>query len=205
MHGTEPISAGRVQDIVEIANARQLDVDQAEKDFEDISSVLYCEKHIGETMSGRITKIRTASIEEGYEDDIVVIVKNEERGINVEIPLSQILGRQAHDCSLSEQHCAVYDGRGNIVLTICKPVDFVIEKADRKAMIVVGRTNREMVKSAEERTGYRQPHTKSHLSKHAQSKNKRYKRFEEKKHHGQSGHKGHREHSGHRDYDGYEK
>ena len=188
MHGTEPISAGRVQDIVEIANARQLDVDQAEKDFEDISSVLYCEKHIGETMSGRITKIRTASIEEGYEDDIVVIVKNEERGINVEIPLSQIIGKRAHDCALSEQHCAVYDGRGNIVLTICKPIDFVIEKADRKTMTVVGRTNREMVKTAEERTGY---HARSHISNYAKSKNKRYKRFEEKKHHEHSGRKQH--------------
>ena len=208
MHGTAPLSANRIEKIVETANSRQLEVDQAEKDFEDISSVLYCEKHIGETMSGRITKIRTASIEEGYEDDIVVIVKNEERGINVEIPLSQIIGRQASDCSLSEQHCAVYDGRGNIVLTICKPIDFVIEKADRKSMIVVGRTNREMVKEAENRTGYRAPQAKSHLSKHAQSKNKRYKRFEEKKHHSQSSHKNHH---GHRNrYDspddyGYEK
>ena len=84
-------------------------------------------------------------------------------------------------------------------------VDFIIEKADRKSMIVVGRTNREMVKSAEERTGYRAPHAKSHLSKHAQSKNKRYKRFEEKKHHEHSGHKSRREHFGDRDYDGYEK
>ena len=189
MHGTTPLSAKRIEKIVEISNSRQLDVDQAEKDFEDISSVLYCEKHIGETMSGRITKIRTSSIEEGYEDEIVVIVKNEERGINVEIPLSQILGRQAHDCALSEQHCAVYDGRGNIVLTICKPVDFIIEKADRKTMTVVGRTNREMVKSAETRTGYHAPRSKSHISNHAKAKNKRYKRFEEKKHHEHSGHK----------------
>ena len=193
MHGTEPLSAKRIEKIVEISNSRQLDVDQAEKDFEDISSVLYCEKHIGETMSGRITKIRTASIEEGYEDDIVVIVKNEERGINVEIPLSQILGRQAHDCSLSEQHCAVYDSRGNIVLTICKPVDFIIEKADRKTMTVVGRTNREMVKSAETRTGYHAPRSKSHISNHAKAKNKRYKRFEEKKHHEHSGHRSNRD------------
>lgn len=191
MHGTEPLSARRIEKIVEIANSRQLEVDQAEKDFEDISSVLYCEKHIGETMSGRITKIRTASIEEGYEDDIVVIVKNEERGINVEIPLSQIIGRQAHDCSLSEQHCAVYDGRGNIVLTICKPIDFVIEKADRKTMIVVGRTNREMVKSAETRTGYHPPHSKVHVNNHVKNKGKRYKRFEEKKRHEHSGHRGH--------------
>lgn len=153
MHGTRPLSMGKVQEVVETANRRQLDVDQAEKDFDDISSVMYCEKHIGETMSGRISKIRYTAAEEGYEDDIVVIVKNEEKGISAEIPLSQILGRPAIDCSLSEQGCAVYDGRGNIVVTLCKPIDFIIEKADRKTMIVVGKTNKELVRTAESRSG----------------------------------------------------
>ena len=149
MHGTAPISKERIEAIIEIANSRQLDVDQAEKDFEDISSVMYCEKHIGEKMSGRVTKIRRASPEEGYEDNIVVIVKNDDKGINVEIPLSQIIGRSCMDCEISEQHCAVYDRRGNTILTICKPIDFIIEKADRKAMIVVGRTNKQLISSAE--------------------------------------------------------
>lgn len=190
MHGKPPISANRIQTIVETANERQLEVDQAEKDFEDISSVMYCEKHIGEKMSGRITKIRTCSPEEGYDDDIVVIVKNEERGISVEIPLSQIIGRPSYDCSLSEQHCAVYDGRGNIVLTLCKPIDFIIDKADRKTMIVVGRTNKELVRGAESREqGARQYHTREqkngpgYIHKHA--KDKRVKRFEAKKNHNQ--------------------
>lgn len=150
IHQTKPLSASAIQKIVEIANARQLDVDQAEKDFEDISSVMYCEKHIGEKLTGRITKIRTASPEEGYDDEIIVIVKNDEKGVNAEIPLSQILGRNCDDCVLSEQRCAVYDKRGNIVLTLCKPLEFIIEKADRKAMVVVGRTNKEMVRHCEQ-------------------------------------------------------
>lgn len=149
MHGTKPLSASTVRKIVEIANERQLDVDQAEKDFEDISSVMYCEKHIGEQMAGRVSKIRYASVEEGYEDSIVAIVKNDELGISVEIPLSQIIGRPANDCELSEQRCAVYDRRGNTVLALCKPIEFIIEKADRKAMIVVGKTNKELIRSAE--------------------------------------------------------
>ena len=183
IHGTKPISLGKIQDVVEIANRRQLEVDQAEKDFEDISSVIYCEKHIGEKMTGRITKIRYTSPDEGYEDEIVVIVKNEENGVSAEIPLSQILGRPALDCSLSEQCCAVYDGRGNIVVTLCKPLEFIIEKADRKTMTVVGRTNKELVKNAELKAKDYRNFNKHHSQpaiEHIEEKNNRDKRFKEK-------------------------
>lgn len=163
MHETQPIKANTIKNLVEIANQRQLDVDQAERDFEDISSVMYCEKHIGEHMTGRITKFRYTSPDEGYEDNIVVIVKNEEKGVNVEIPLSQILGRYAYDCELSNQKCAVYDRKGNVVLSLCKPVEFIIEKADRKAMVVVGKTNKGLVEQAEQKQTFRrQHHTKGH-------------------------------------------
>ena len=190
MHGTKPISKEKIIKIIDIANEMQLQVDQAEKDFQDISSVFYCEKHIGETFRGRISKIRTASIEEGYEDEIVVVVKDEEKGISAEIPLSQILGRPTYDCTLSSQHCAVYDGRGNVVLTLCKPIDFIVEKADRKTMTIVGRTNKELVHSAEARENAgRQYYQRSHQASpgyiHKNAKNKRVKRFETKKHHKQ--------------------
>lgn len=189
MHGTKPLSKHDVQQIVDIANERQLDVDQAEKDFDDISSVIYCEKHIGETMSGRISKFRMSSPEESYDDNIVVIVKNEEKGISVEIPLHQILGHHAYDCSLTEQRCAVYDSRGNIVLTLCKPLDFIIDKADRKTMTVVGKTNRAMVQAAESRT----QGSKYYYGKkgngyiNQKRKNKKVKRYgDNKSHHTQS-------------------
>lgn len=183
MHGTKPISLNTIQNVVDIANRRQLEVEQAEKDFEDISSVIYCEKHIGEKMSGRITKIRYTSAEEGYEDEIVVIVKNEETGVSAEIPLSQILGRPAIDCALSEQGCAVYDGRGKIVVTLCKPLDFIIEKADRKTMIVVGRTNKELVRQAELKStdfrNYRKKYPQPDWD-HKEEKQNRVKRMKEK-------------------------
>ena len=190
MHGTKPLPAYKIQKVVEIANQRQLEVDQAEKDFEDISSVIYCEKHIGELMHGRVSKLRFASPEEGYTDDIVVIVKNEEKGISVEIPLSQILGRTTEDCGLSEQHCAVYNGRGDIVLTLCKPIDFYIDKADRKTMIVVGKTNKELVKSAEIKSqnankfrAYHQPST-SYVNRN--QKNNRVQRIKNNQKHSPS-------------------
>ena len=188
IHGTEPIKAKTIQKIVEIANQRQLDVDQAEKDFEDISSVMYCEKHIGEKMGGRVTKIRYASQEEGYDDNIIVIVKNEEKGVNVEIPLSQILGKNTSDCEISDQRCAVFDRRGNVLLSLCKPVEFIIEKADRKSMIVVGRTNKEMVRIAEEKqTHGRQRFTKEQYGKsgvlHKRGKESRAQRIYDTKCH----------------------
>lgn len=200
MHGTKPLSADRIKQIVEVANSRQLDVDQAEKDFDDISSVIYCEKHIGEKMKGRVSKIRNTSPEEGYNDDIVVIVKNEEKGISVEIPLSQILGRQTRDYFLSEQRCAVYDDRGNIVLTLCKPIEFIIDRADRKTMIVVGRTNKEMANYADSYPKGHHSHgeqRKSSINK--KTKNKRYKQYRQKKESG-------RRHKYYQDDDyGYEK
>ena len=146
IQGKQPLSLDIIQSIAEYVNERQLDVAQAEKDFEDISSVFYCEKHIGETMKGIVSKIRYTSPEEGYDDDIVVIVKNNSKGISAEIPLSQILGRRADNYIISEQCCAVYDRAGNIVLNICKPLDFVISKADRKTMTIVGKPVRALAK-----------------------------------------------------------
>ena len=146
LHGKPQISLSKILNIVEHANERQIEVSQAEKDFEDISSVFYCEKNIGEVMHGIVSKIRYTSPEEGYDDEIVVIVKNDSKGISAEIPLSQILGRQSSNYIISEQCCAVYDKAGNIVLNICKPLDFVIAKADRKTMTIVGKPVKQLVK-----------------------------------------------------------
>ncbi|MBQ8908723.1 MAG: RNB domain-containing ribonuclease [Clostridia bacterium] len=188
MHGTKQISLKTICKIVDIANSRQISVDQAEKDFEDVNSVLYCERHIGQMMRGRVSKIRFASVEEGYEDDIIVIVKDDTKGINVEIPLSQVLGKPANDCTLSGQRCAVYDKKGNIVLTLCKPIDFIIDKVDRTAMKVVGRTSASLVAQADrsESSG-RQAITRHQLftpgSMHEREKTSRGMRISTKKAH----------------------
>ena len=118
----------------------------------------------------------------------MVVVKNEEKGFSVEIPLSQIVGNKAFDCSISEQGCAVYDARGNIVLSLCKPLDFVIEKADRKTMNIIGRTNRELVNAPIAReNAWKQRHY-SGQSGFIKSKEKRVKRFENKKSHSHHDH-----------------
>lgn len=147
MHGTAPLSLGKISKIIDIANSRQIDVDQAERDFEEVNSAMYCESHIGEKMHGRITKIRYTTADEGYEDDIIVIVKEQNSGVHAEIPLSQIIGKPAKNCFLSKEGCAVYDEKGNVLVTICTPIDFYIAAADRKSMKVVGCTHRQQVKS----------------------------------------------------------
>lgn len=172
MHGTPVLSEKFIQKLVDVANRRQLEVDQAEKDFEDVSSAIYCEKHIGEEMTGIVSKLRYTSPAEGYADDIVVIVKNQEKGINVEIPLSQILGHPADDCELSRERCAVYNKKGEIVLSLCKPIKFIIEKADRKSMIVVGSTSKTMVKDSNFSLV-----TNAQTDPHRRAKNKRQRRI----------------------------
>lgn len=187
LHGTPMLSKDLILDIIEAANERQIEIDQAEKDLQDVSSAIYCEKHIGETMHGMISKIRYAAPEEGYDDEIVVIVKNKEKGISAEIPLSQIIGRPSRDCTLSSQKCAVYDAKGNVLLSLCKPIDFIIEKADRKTMQIVGRTNKGLIKAAEERSGAIPQYNRRVIQtgiNNKKAKNKRYKRYEQnKKHH----------------------
>jgi len=182
IHGTSKISLNKIQKIVDIANSRQLAVDQAEKDFEDINSVIYCEQHIGEKMHGRITKLRATSPEEGFEDDIIVIVKEDSKGISAEIPLSQVIGRNSSDCELSPQRCAVYDGNGNIILALCKPIDFIIEKADRKAMRVIGKTDVKMVSQAEMRETTNKKNYIGNIIRQKEKK-KRDKRRKDKQNH----------------------
>jgi len=188
IHGTKPLSKDSISKIVDILNQRQIEIDQAEKDFEDISSVMYCEEHIGEKLHGRITKFRYSSPEEGYQDEIIVIVKNQEKGINVEIPLSQVIGQPSYDFDLSGQRCAVYDKKGNAILTICKPLDFIIEKADRKSMTVVGKTTKEFVyeedNSKYNKKQWDKPNAWTQPSAmHKKEKNDRKKRLENKKGH----------------------
>lgn len=150
-HGTTPLQKNTIIKIVQVANERQLEVDQAEKEFAEVNAVMYCEQHIGDKLFGSVVKFRKVEAENHRDSNIIVIVSNEEKGINAEIPLSQTIGKSCRNCEVSPQGCAVYDNRGDVVCKICQPVDFIIAKADRKEMKIVGKTNKEMVAEAEQR------------------------------------------------------
>ena len=183
IHGTKPMSKPQIAEVIEKANQRQIDIDHAEKDIADVVSVNLCEKLIGEQFSGRIFKFRYSTALDSTNSEILVIVKNPEKGFFVEIPLSQIIGNKSLDCSISEQGCAVYDSRGNVVLSILKPLDFVIESVDKVALNIVGKTNRAMVNSAEARIENARAHHYAGQNGYVNTKKKRVKRFESKQHH----------------------
>ncbi len=177
IHGTSPIPKNIISEIIDHANQRQIEIDQAEKDFADVNSVIYCEKHIGDVMNGYISKFRYSGTEEGYDDEIVAIVKNEDKGICVEIPLSQIVGARGKYCTLSSQGCAVYDQKGNVALKLCSPVEFQIVKADRKTMNIVGRSTK-ILSNSSNRGSQKVSHSHHNHEFVAKNKNESVERYD---------------------------
>lgn len=151
IHGTEPLSKETINKIIEIANRRQLEVDEAEKEIEVVNSVVYAEKHVGEKFTGSVNRFRIATRSEGFMDEIMVISKNNETGICAEIPLTQIIGQKANGCRISKQGYAIYDEKGRVVLQVCDPIDFIIEKVDRKGLQIIGKTNKTLLNEGKER------------------------------------------------------
>ena len=185
IHGTKPMPKDQIHGIVETLNQRQIEIDQAEKDIADVYSVNWCEQHIGETFKGSIYKFRLSSPEEGFDDRIIVVVKNQEKGFSVEIPLSQLIGGKARECNITNQGCAVYDSKGNILLKVCKPIDFVVESVDKVGMNIIGRTNRDLVHAPSAREEVWKKHHFAGNNGYIDTKKKRVKRFETKKSHSQ--------------------
>ena len=185
IQGVKPMSKEKLTQITNDANARQIDIDNAEKQFSNVYSVNWAQQHIGETLKGKIYKIRFSSAEEEFEDRIIVVVKNPEKGVYAEIPLSQIVGNRAAECNITRQGCAVCDAKGNIILQIGKNIDFVIEKVDTLCLNIIGRTNRDLVNapSAREEAWKKRHHVTP--NGFIDTKKQRVKRFETKKSHSQ--------------------
>lgn len=171
MHGTKPLPKDELLEVIEYANERQKVLDEAERDIALLNGVLYAVDHVGEQLHGTVTRLRYTTPEEGYNDEIVAVVKNREKGVVAEIPISQIIGRLGYGYRLSPHGNAVYDAHDNVVLKICQPLDFVIQSADKLTMNVVGRTNKSLV----QQTGFAQNpnHNKSHLTKTGKSGQKK--------------------------------
>lgn len=189
IHGTKPLEPEVISSIIENANEMQKMIDEGEKSIKAINGVFYAENHIGEKLKGRINKIRYASPEEGYDDELVAVVINEDKGICAEIPVSQITGRKG-DYTLSPKGCAVCDQNGNIVVKLCQALDFFIEKADRQSMNVVGRTNKQLIHTDAQKDGNIQGgHNQNHLSNHGK-KGKKVKKYNPNKSNNKHSNKG---------------
>ncbi len=173
IHGTEKLSKAEVQEIIEYANERQKVLDEAERDIELLNGVLYAIDHIGEKLHGTVTRLRYTVPEEEHNDEIVAVVKNRDKGVVAEIPLSQIIGKTGYGFKLSPHGNAVYDSHDNIVLKICQPLDFVIESADKLTMNVVGKTNKALVQQAGHSQVPRHARTQSSLTNTGKSGKKK--------------------------------
>ena len=189
IHGTPPLSKDKILSIIENANEMQKMIDEGENSIKAINGVFYAENHIGEKLKGRINKFRYVSPEEGYSDEIIAVVINDEKGICAEIPISQITGRKA-EYSLSPKGCAVCDAHGNVVAKLCQGLDFIIEKADRLTMNVVGRTSKELVQTDHSRGGHNLE-TPSHITNRGKKGKKVKKYNHQKSSHNSSGKKKH--------------
>ncbi len=171
IHGTKPLPKEVISSVIERANEMQKLLDEGEKAIASINGVLYAENHIGEQMKGRISKLRYTSPEEGYKDQIVAVVMNDDKGICAEVPISQITGKNSFNYSLSPHGNAVVDYNGNVVIKIYQPLEFIIERADRKTMNVVGKTNKQLA-SEINASRHGAQNNKSHLTKSGKNKKK---------------------------------
>ena len=189
IHGTKPLEPEVISTIIENANEMQKMIDEGEKSIKAINGVFYAENHIGEKLKGRINKIRYTSPDEGYDDELVAVVINEDKGICAEIPISQITGRKG-EYTLSPKGCAVCDAHGNIVVRLCQSLDFIIEKADRQSMNVVGRTNKQLIHADPQKGGMSQgEHGQSNLTNHGK-KHKKVKKYNPNKSNNKHSNKG---------------
>ena len=155
IHGSQPLTSKRVYEIASIANQRQTEVDEAERQFEDLNSAIYCEKHIGDQFDGRIVKFKKTTEDQGFVDEILVVVKAEENGVEAIIPLSEIIGgKKAASAYISKYGSHITDALGNPLLTLCQPVSFKIERADRRTREVVGGVDRQNFARSESEMPY---------------------------------------------------
>lgn len=145
MHGTEKLDEQTVLEIAQWANQMQDAVDQAEREFDDLNSAIYCENHIGEIMHGRICSFKKLKdCKELTASDILVLVEDEAKGVKVQIPASEILKNEAKDVTISMYGSAIVNkASSKPVVKLCEEVTFRIVKADRITREVTATTNLE--------------------------------------------------------------
>lgn len=146
LKGNEPIDLKTTMEIVNWANLKQESEKLAEREFQEISSVIYCESHLGEVMRGYVSGFkRKYDGESNSAENFVVIVENEEKGIKVEVPLNEVLRKNQKNIGISPFGVAIIDkNNSKPLLRLCEYVDFKIVSANRltKEIIATGDIHR---------------------------------------------------------------
>ena len=143
LHGEEMIDERTVLEIAQWANQMQDSVDQAERELDDLNSAIYCEHHIGDIMNGTVCSFK--KLREGKDltaEDIIVLVEDEEKGVKVQIPASELLKNNTKNVTISMYGSAVINKNISVpIIRLCDKVQFRIKSADRIAREVYATTN----------------------------------------------------------------
>lgn len=152
INGKKLINENEVSQIASWANVMQDEVKAAEREFNEVNSVLYCEKHIGEVMKGNICGFKKVGKEDfNGMDGINVLVENEEKGICVLIPAREFLPKGVKDVSLSRFGATLINkDNQKPVIRLCQDVTFKIESANRITRLITATTNIEREKDGDE-------------------------------------------------------
>lgn len=147
IHGSQMIDEKTVLEIAQWANQMQDANDQAEREFDDLNSAIYCEHHIGEIMKGTICSFK--KLKEGKDmtaSDILVLVEDEAKGVKVQIPASEILPNDTKNVTISMYGSAIITKTGSKPLVrLCDEVSFRLVKSDRITREVFATTKLEKV------------------------------------------------------------
>jgi len=145
IHEKEMIDEKTVLEIAQWANQMQDAVDQAEREFDDLNSAIYCENHIGEVMRGTVCSFK--KLKEGKDmtaSDILVLIEDEEKGVKVQIPASEILPNETKNVTISMYGSAIVNkNNSNALVRLCDEITFKLVKSDRITREVSGTTNLE--------------------------------------------------------------
>ena len=145
LKGEPLIDEKTVLEIAQWANQMQDSVDQAEREFDDLNSAIYCENHIGEVMHGTICSFK--KLKEGKDataDDIIVLVEDEAKGVKVQIPATEILPSGTKDVAISMYGSAIVNrSSSKPIVRLCENISFKVIKADRITREVTATTNLE--------------------------------------------------------------
>lgn len=137
INGKELLSEDKVFDICGLANMLQDENKDAEKEFNEVSSAIYCENNIGKIMKGQV-----CAFKRNLNGEIVAVVENEEKGVQVNIPVSDLCSNNSAYLSISPFGSAVFGkNKSHPIVKLCDELTFKIYSADRVTREVVATTD----------------------------------------------------------------
>ena len=159
---------GLIKEAVLMANQMQDEVDCAEHEIDDLNSAIYCSHMIGQKMKGQICSFRKL-VDKGTisPDEVVVVVENEDKGIKVDLPLSEVLaykGCSSKNIAISPSGSAIVNRQsGAPILILCQELTFKITNSNRITRQVSGSMDLTSENVVDEITEL-QRHEMSHIS-----------------------------------------